>query len=109
VTTLLLWITSCCPLVAPRAAALRDERPSGDLVGAGGPGPGGARSPSTQSSSFVVGDLAGLANRWSLTGGTMPDGSPVELGAATAEVARLQPDGTWLYVIDNAWGDQAAP
>ena len=32
-----------------------------------------------------------------------------ELGAATAEVARLQPDGTWLYVIDNAWGDQAAP
>ena len=55
-----------------------------------------------------VGDLAFLANRWSLTGGTMPDGSPAELGAATAEVARRQPDGTWLYVIDNAWGDQAA-
>ncbi len=55
-----------------------------------------------------VGDLAYLANRWSLTGGTMPDGSPAELGAATAEVARLQPDGTWLYVIDNAWGDLAA-
>jgi uncharacterized protein (TIGR02246 family) len=56
-----------------------------------------------------VGDLAFLMNRWSLTGGTMPDGSPAELGATTAEVARLQPDGTWLYVIDNAWGDQAAP
>src|SRR3954463_12640468 len=55
-----------------------------------------------------VGDLAFLANRWSLAGGTMPDGSPAELGATTAEVARLQPDGTWLYVIDNAWGDQAA-
>jgi hypothetical protein len=55
-----------------------------------------------------VGDLAYLANRWSLTGGTMPDGSPAELGATTAEVARLQPDGTWLYVIDNAWGDLAA-
>jgi uncharacterized protein (TIGR02246 family) len=54
-----------------------------------------------------VGDLAYLANRWSLTGGTMPDGSPAELGAATAEVARRQPDGTWLNVIDNAWGDQA--
>ncbi len=38
----------------------------------------------------------------------MPDGSPAELGATTAEVARLQPDGTWLCVIDNAWGDQAA-
>jgi uncharacterized protein (TIGR02246 family) len=55
-----------------------------------------------------VGDVAFLANRWSLTGGTMPDGSPAELGAATAEVARRQPDGTWRYLIDNAWGDQAA-
>jgi len=55
-----------------------------------------------------VGDLAYLANRWSLIGGTMPDGSPAELGATTAEVARRQADGTWLYVIDNAWGDLAA-
>jgi uncharacterized protein (TIGR02246 family) len=54
-----------------------------------------------------VDDLAYLANRWSLTGGTMPDGSPADLGATTAEVARRQADGTWLYVIDNAWGDQA--
>ena len=54
-----------------------------------------------------VGDLAYLANRWSLAGGTMPDGSPAALGATTAEVARRQHDGTWLYVIDNAWGDQA--
>jgi uncharacterized protein (TIGR02246 family) len=56
-----------------------------------------------------VGDLAFLSNRWSLTGGTMPDGSPAELGATTAEVARRQPDGAWLYVIDNAWGDQGSP
>ena len=55
-----------------------------------------------------VGDLAYLANRWSLSGGTMPDGSPAELGATTAEVARLQPDGTWLYVIGNAGGGLAA-
>jgi uncharacterized protein (TIGR02246 family) len=55
-----------------------------------------------------VGDVAFLANRWSLTGGTMPDGSRAQLGAATAEVARRQSDGTWRYVIDNAWGDQAA-
>ena len=54
-----------------------------------------------------VGELAYLSNRWSLSGGTMPDGSPAELGAITAEVARRQPDGTWLYVIDNAWGDLA--
>jgi ketosteroid isomerase-like protein len=53
------------------------------------------------------GDLAYLSNRWSLDGGTMPDGTPADLGATTAEVARRQSDGTWLYVIDNAWGDQA--
>src|SRR5262245_51064725 len=28
-----------------------------------------------------VGDLAFLSNRWALTGGTMPDGGPAELGA----------------------------
>jgi ketosteroid isomerase-like protein len=54
-----------------------------------------------------VGDLAYLSSRWSLSGGTMPDGTAADLGATTAEVARRQPDGTWLYVIDNAWGDQA--
>jgi ketosteroid isomerase-like protein len=54
----------------------------------------------------AVGDLAYLSNTWSLSG-TGPDGTPVTLGATTAEVARRQADGTWRYVIDNAWGDQA--
>jgi uncharacterized protein (TIGR02246 family) len=54
----------------------------------------------------TVGDLAYLSNTWSLNG-TGPDGNPVTLGATTAEVARRQPDGSWRYVIDNAWGDQA--
>jgi ketosteroid isomerase-like protein len=55
---------------------------------------------------FTVGDLAYLSNTWSLSG-TGPDGTPVVLGATTAEVTRRQADGTWRYVIDNAWGDQA--
>jgi hypothetical protein len=54
----------------------------------------------------TVGDLAYLSNTWSLSG-TGPDGNRVVLGATTAEVARRQADGTWRYVIDNAWGDQA--
>lgn len=54
-----------------------------------------------------VGDLAYLTNRWSLTG-TGPDGDSQQMGAVTAEVARRQADGTWLYAIDNAWGDLAA-
>jgi uncharacterized protein (TIGR02246 family) len=54
----------------------------------------------------TVADLAYLSNSWSLNG-TGPDGNPVVLGATTAEVARRQADGSWRYVIDNAWGDQA--
>jgi uncharacterized protein (TIGR02246 family) len=54
----------------------------------------------------TVGDLAYLSNTWSLSG-TGPDGNPVVLGATTAEVARRQADGSWRYVMDNAWGDQA--
>ena len=55
----------------------------------------------------TVGDLAYLMNRWSLTA-TNEDGSPLEMGAVTAEVAPRQADGSWLYVIDNAVGDLAA-
>lgn len=55
----------------------------------------------------TVGDLAFLTNRWSLTG-TNPDGTQLEMGAITAEVARRQDDGSWLYVIDNAIGDAAS-
>ena len=55
---------------------------------------------------FNAGDLAYLANIWLLSG-TGPDGNPVVLGATTAEVARRQADGSWRYVIDNAWGDRA--
>jgi ketosteroid isomerase-like protein len=54
----------------------------------------------------TVGDLAYLSNTWSLRG-SGPDGNPVALGATTAEVAQRQGDGSWRYVIDNAWGDQA--
>jgi ketosteroid isomerase-like protein len=55
----------------------------------------------------VVEELAYLTNRWSLTG-TNTDGTPLEMGATTAEVARRQDDGSWLYVIDNAVGDAFA-
>jgi ketosteroid isomerase-like protein len=56
-----------------------------------------------------VGDVAYLSNRWTLTGARTRDGSLVDLAATTAEVARRQPDRSWRFVIDNPWGDQAAP
>ena len=52
-----------------------------------------------------VGDLALLFCGGTLDG-TGPDGQPISIGGRTAEVARRQPDGRWLYVIDNAVADQ---
>lgn len=52
-----------------------------------------------------VGDLALLSCSWTLDGAG-PDGQPLSIGGTTAEVARRQPDGRWLYVIDNAVADQ---
>ncbi len=42
-----------------------------------------------------AGDLAILSNQWSFTAGELT------MGATTAEVARRQADGGWLYVIDS--------
>ena len=42
-----------------------------------------------------AGDLAILSNEWTLTAGAQ------SLSGVTAEVARRQPDGGWLYVIDH--------
>jgi uncharacterized protein (TIGR02246 family) len=50
-----------------------------------------------------VGELALLQGEWRLTG-TAPDGSALELTSRTAEVVRRQRDGSWLYVIDHAFG-----
>ena len=42
-----------------------------------------------------AGDLAILSNEWTYTAGELA------MGATTAEVARRQPDGSWLYVFDH--------
>lgn len=50
-----------------------------------------------------AGDTALVANRWKLSG-TAPDGSPIEMGATSADVLRRRPDGSWGIVIDDPWG-----
>ena len=50
-----------------------------------------------------AGDTALVANRWTLSG-TAPDGSPVEMGATSADVLRRRADGSWGIVIDDPWG-----
>lgn len=54
----------------------------------------------------TLGQAAGLAlttSRWELSG-TDRDGKPVTMTGHSAEVAREQPDGNWLFVIDTPWG-----
>jgi uncharacterized protein (TIGR02246 family) len=56
-----------------------------------------------QVTAVQAGALALLSSTWSLTG-TGPDGSPVRLAGQGREVVRRQPDGTWLFVIDDPNG-----
>ncbi len=46
---------------------------------------------------IVVGDTALLSNDWSFTG------AGIKLSFRTAEVARRQRDGSWMYVIDHPY------
>jgi uncharacterized protein (TIGR02246 family) len=49
------------------------------------------------------GKLAMLRGAWSATT-TGSDGKPVTVTGNNVEVVRRQPDGTWLFVIDNPRG-----
>lgn len=51
------------------------------------------------------GGIALTTSKWVLEG-TGPDGKPMKMEGQSAEVARRQPDGTWLFVIDNPHGLQ---
>jgi len=52
-----------------------------------------------------AGGIALTTSKWILEG-TGADGKPVKIEGQSAEVARRQPDGTWLFVIDNPYGLQ---
>jgi uncharacterized protein (TIGR02246 family) len=52
-----------------------------------------------------AGGIALTTSKWVLEG-TGPDGKPMKMEGQSAEVARRQPDGTWLFVIDNPYGLQ---
>jgi ketosteroid isomerase-like protein len=59
----------------------------------------------SMTTSFAIpnGDLALLRSQWSLIG-TGPDGKRIELGGRSIEIARRQPNGEWLFVIDHPFG-----
>jgi len=56
-------------------------------------------------SSTVIenGDLALVYGEWSLTGGTDPDGNPVNMEGRSTEIMRRQSDGLRRDVIDDPY------
>jgi ketosteroid isomerase-like protein len=64
-----------------------------------------ARPTITTSGRLVAqtGDLAMLANRWTLAL-TGPDGKPTTMSGNAVELARRQPDGQWLFAMDMPFG-----
>ena len=49
------------------------------------------------------GDLAVAYSDWSLTGGTDPDGNPVNMEGRSTDVMRRQSDGSWRDAIDDPY------
>ena len=57
----------------------------------------------TPEKTLPAGDSALVIGDWTLTGRD-PDGNEIETGGRFADVARRQPDGTWLFALDNPNG-----
>lgn len=54
-----------------------------------------------------AGDIALVHAKWSAKGNG-PDG-PIEFAGVTSEIVRRQPDGTWLYLVDDPGIGATAP
>ena len=50
-----------------------------------------------------AGDVAQYCAQWSLTG-VDPTGTAVKLGGRSSSILKRQPDGRWLFLVDNPWG-----
>jgi len=53
-----------------------------------------------------TGDIALLANDWTLAA-TGTDGQPTTMSGSAVEIARRQPGGHWLFVMDMPYGTAA--
>ncbi len=65
-----------------------------------------AANPTIRTSGRLVaqtGDIALLANDWTLAL-TGADGKPSSMSGHAVEIARRQPDGGWLFVMDMPFG-----
>ncbi|WP_119270763.1 YybH family protein [Taklimakanibacter deserti] len=55
-----------------------------------------------------AGDIALHSYTWKMSG-KVPGGAPIEQSGLSVVVLRKQPDGRWLMVIDNPFGDHLLP
>jgi uncharacterized protein (TIGR02246 family) len=53
-------------------------------------------------SAIQTGDIALLRNTWQTTV-TGPDGKPISGSGRGIQVVRRQADGSWRYLVDDAW------
>jgi uncharacterized protein (TIGR02246 family) len=58
----------------------------------------------TEQEVIQAGDIALHSYTWKMSG-KAPDGSAIEQNGFSTVVLRKQPDGRWLMVIDNPFGD----
>lgn len=62
-----------------------------------------AMKPTLTTNTTMTVEASGVAlilGDWTLEG-TGPDGNPVSMSGKFRDVVRQQPDGTWLYLVDN--------
>lgn len=50
-----------------------------------------------------AGDVAQYCARWCINGSDLT-GTIVQLGGRSSSILRRQPDGRWLFLVDNPWG-----
>ena len=64
----------------------------------------GARFEFRETRSLATEEVGVVYSKWTLTGGSGPEGAPMDLAAETTDIMRRQSDGRWLFAIDNPWG-----
>ncbi len=59
-----------------------------------------------RSLALEAGDLASWVDEWTLQA-TLPDGTPLVMNGVSSDIMKRQPDGTWVYLVDNPYGAAA--
>jgi ketosteroid isomerase-like protein len=50
-----------------------------------------------------AGDVAQYCARWNIKGTDLTEAA-VQLSGRSSSILRRQPDGRWLFLVDNPWG-----